>query len=112
MGKCVSRLCSTSIHTADTWMPPKQRRDSETAPPPFKLTLFDLLSLECKDCYCLHHREFKHPTTSTALTHLNIHTARSPHLLENFKKRAAELFPQNQIVIFTYAAKWRLNVLL
>lgn len=60
---------------------------------PFKLTLFDLLPLECKDCYCLHHREFKHPTTSTALTHL---IKKNPHCVlqhsENFKKRAGRNF--------------------
>ncbi len=112
MGKCVSRRCSTSIHTADTWMPPKQRRDSKTAPPPFKLTLFDLLSLECKDCYCLHHREFKHPTTSTAHSPTSVSTLCASSLLENFKKRAEELFPRNQIVIFTYAARRKVAALL
>lgn len=61
-------------HTTDTRMPPKQGRDSETGPPAFKLTVFDLLSLECKDCYCLHHREFKHPRTSNVLLHLSINT--------------------------------------
>lgn len=51
MGKRVSLRCSTSIHTTDTWMPPKQKRDSKTAPPPVKLALFDPLPLECRECY-------------------------------------------------------------
>lgn len=66
----------------------------------FNFRPFDLVSLECKDCYCLYHREFKRPATSAARPRL-----KSALCTSSLVGKTWEATFCLQIVIFTLCCK-------